>query len=343
MAGMTSAGGSATGRIAWVDAARGLAIVLVVIYHAAQQAVLRDLSDPAWMTWMQFLRTLRMPLFFVAAGLFAAKWLRRPWGDLLRSKVAVLLWAYAVWAVIRFGILSLAPGESAETGSLYKLIDRAWWPQAGWFLYVLALYFILAKLTQRIPVAVQLAVAAVLSAVWLSGLVEVGNHAWDGAPSYLLFFLIGCHLRQTVMATADRMGPALIVAAILLWVSCYVLVVTVLGWAEVPGLMLTVSVLAVVAGIGAARAVEGSRVLRHLGSRTLPIYVVHGTFFVGVTFAIDLSGIPLPPVVRLALPILLTVAGVLAGLLVQKVADRWAPWLLTPPRALVARRSTATR
>lgn len=328
--GMAESGGGPV-RVAWVDAARGMAILLVVLFHSAQQAVRRELADPDWLSWMEMASTLRMPLFFLVSGLFARNWIAKSWADLLHSKVAVLLWAYTLWATIRFVLLSFFPGESEETGSLFMLVQRAWWPQVGWFLYALAMYFVVAKLARRVPVFVQLSVAATLSAVWLSGFVQVGNHAWDGAPSYLLFFLIGCYFRPAVSKMADRLGPLPAIAAVALWAAAYWLLVSELSWSSVPGVLLLVSLIAVFAGIGMARVMGQSRILRFLGQRTLAIYVVHETFVTAVVFGASNVGFVLPDTFRGLSPLFLAVAGIAVGLFVQAVSNRWLPWLLNPP------------
>lgn len=94
-------------RLRWPDAARGLAILLVVVLHATRALGDLDLSG-AWGTvlagWDRVnaaLGAMRMPLFFAVAGLFAREWVRGPWRALLASKVALFVWLLLLWPFVR--------------------------------------------------------------------------------------------------------------------------------------------------------------------------------------------------------------------------------------------------
>ncbi|MGX9348907.1 acyltransferase family protein, partial [Microbacterium sp. KNMS] len=55
-------------RVKWVDTARGIAIIAVVVFHAT--LVLAPLgAGSAWARYINLLDTFRMPLFFFASGL----------------------------------------------------------------------------------------------------------------------------------------------------------------------------------------------------------------------------------------------------------------------------------
>jgi uncharacterized membrane protein YcfT len=74
-----------TRRIGWVDAAKGLAILLVALYHAQQFLRFAGVGSPLWRAFDGLLQTLRMPLFFTTAGLFATRYLQGTWRVLLSS------------------------------------------------------------------------------------------------------------------------------------------------------------------------------------------------------------------------------------------------------------------
>lgn len=91
-------GASVVDRVQWVDAARGIAIILVVLHHSIQGALDADIASDNWSVVTEFVRTMRMPLFFACAGIFAGKWIRtKTWGEMLRSKVLLLMWVYLLW------------------------------------------------------------------------------------------------------------------------------------------------------------------------------------------------------------------------------------------------------
>jgi hypothetical protein len=79
--------GAPDGRLAWVDVAKGASIVLVVLLHVTNKHLVR-LDDASllvrdgWAEVGQWLRPVRMPLFFLLSGLWAAPALdRRPADD----------------------------------------------------------------------------------------------------------------------------------------------------------------------------------------------------------------------------------------------------------------------
>src|SRR5690606_5935605 len=90
---------SSPARETWVDVAKGGAIVLVVLFHAA---LFLDDVGLAWL-WPRAgtaLDTFRMPLFFSTAGLFAAKTLALDLRTVLRRRVARLVWVYVLWSLV---------------------------------------------------------------------------------------------------------------------------------------------------------------------------------------------------------------------------------------------------
>ncbi len=123
----TPPSGRAPRRLAWPDAARGLAIGLVVLYHATnwtwstgyEVSVLRDFNET--------LRSLRMPLFFAVAGMFAGKWMTVPWSRLARGKLLFFAWVFVLWEPISL-VVRLLTGyyqvADADWGTLCD--DLAW-------------------------------------------------------------------------------------------------------------------------------------------------------------------------------------------------------------------------
>jgi uncharacterized membrane protein YcfT len=276
-------------RIAWPDAARGLAITLVVLHHAIQFTGDAGLAVPAWDGLTEFLRTMRMPLFFMAAGLFAGKWTRAPWRDLFRSKILLFAWVFAIWEVIRWGAFNLIPRESEESGILNLVLHFFIWPVGGWFVLVLGIFFLVARLTVRVDRRIQLAVAAAISIVWFSGF-TTGNRAWDGMLLFYVFFVFGCYWRDWVTIRAERLtwwAGAAIVGA---WVAAAG-VLGLLNLGDAPVLGFALRVLGLAAGIALALALQRLVWLRTLGTKTLPIYMVHPILiFAAVSGVLALGG-----------------------------------------------------
>jgi hypothetical protein len=98
--GVTDQVAATRSRLAWVDTGRGVAISLVALYHAGNWLGGTDLDVGPWQDVSTVLSSLRMPLFFVLAGLFAPKWLEAGWRWLLRWKVLLFWWVFVVWETI---------------------------------------------------------------------------------------------------------------------------------------------------------------------------------------------------------------------------------------------------
>ncbi|MEU8110787.1 acyltransferase [Micromonospora sp. NPDC048947] len=272
-------------RAQWADAAKGVCIILVVLWHV----VVKDYLQIDWHVGVpvpgfwgalgeQFL-PLRMPLFFTISGVFAANAAQRQWRVVALSRIAGFLYLYAVWLLIHTVVLAAAPQLPTDraTSALGLLEQLTVTPSNLWYLYALALYFTIAKVTRRAPRALVLVPAAALSAVAAAGLVDTpGNRA--GLYQNLVFFLAGLYLRPQIQrwaATASR-------RRLLLTSGGYVLALAamaVTGAQQWFGVWPAVSVLAVIFGITAAARLSRwsalSEPLARLGRITLPIYVIH--------------------------------------------------------------------
>ena len=151
--GATATAGAPRPRLAWADAAKGLCILLVVLHHstvkhlpAVLPAELSAVGD-AWLALTAALKPIRMPLFFLLSGLFAAGAVRRPWAQVLTARVLTPYWVYAVWLGVIAVVFSLertlVMNRTQGVGDL--LGDLVFASTGVWFLYALAVYFVLAK------------------------------------------------------------------------------------------------------------------------------------------------------------------------------------------------------
>lgn len=272
-------------RVRWADTAKGLCILLVVLWHVVAKQYLRlewpeGLRVPGvWGTFCELLLPLRMPLFFTISGMFALNAVHRPWRISARSRVARFLYLYLVWLLIHTALLSLAPDFPTDraTSPLGLLEQLTITPSNLWYLYALALYFVIAKVTWRLPRFVVLGAAFALSVAAASELVPVpGNRA--GLLQNLVFFLLGLYFRQYVERLAEGVNwPRFALATGVYGGLLVVMVVT--GTQDVPGVWPVVCVAAAAFGVtGSAMLARWDRIatpLIGIGRRTLPIYVIH--------------------------------------------------------------------
>src|SRR3954462_3774254 len=87
----TSAGPERSTRIDWVDYAKGICIVMVVMMHSVL-GVEKAVGDTGFMhAFVMFAQPFRMPDFSLISGLFLAVVIDRDWRTYLDRKVAYLL------------------------------------------------------------------------------------------------------------------------------------------------------------------------------------------------------------------------------------------------------------
>jgi uncharacterized membrane protein YcfT len=151
-------------RVAWVDYAKGFCIIMVVMMHSTL-GVEKAAASEGWMhSVVAFATPFRMPDFFMISGLFLARVIDRDCRDYLDRKVVHFGYFYLVWLTIQFAFK--APGMAADMGAagvvrfyLVSLIDPF---GTIWFIYLLPIFFVLAKATRRAPWWIIWLVAAAL-------------------------------------------------------------------------------------------------------------------------------------------------------------------------------------
>ncbi|GAA1489963.1 acyltransferase family protein [Brachybacterium sacelli] len=357
-------------RIAWLDLARAISILLVVLYHVAVSAgpeLLGGSGSPAarWWTGVNVaLIPLRMPLFFLVAGALATRAVQRPWRAVLRPRVLDLLWPYLLWCLL-FAVTGwprYAPADplgflaGEVTGML--VIGSPYW-----FIAVLPLFFVLARPGRRRPaVTVALALAAYLLAPVLQAWMVTAGTDPDLAYGVFqvtdnaLWYLLGVVLHGALLRAGDRVralpglltGTALLLvfgmlAAAVLRSEAPLAVVRLLELAaSLTGLAAAVRLIPLLARRGAL-----ARLGAHLGSRTLVIYLVHPVLLnVGVVLWMRVGADDLITTVArelLLIPVLAALA-VLGSLALDRALARWGPgWLLAAPGAGRSRREMPPR
>ncbi|MFD0919412.1 acyltransferase family protein [Saccharopolyspora rosea] len=273
------------GRLAWADAAKGACIVLVVLWHVIMKHYLQIdwrsawVLPGAWGTVCEQLLPLRMPLFFTISGFFAVRAVDRPWRVLGRSKVAKFCYLYALWLIVHTALLSFVPSfDTARADGPLELLEQLTiTPSNLWYLYALALYFVVAKLVRRVPPLVVLVAAFALSAIASASLVTTPGDR-GGVYQNLVFFLAGLYgktLVERIVAAAS--WPRFVALAVpYLGILALIHQFGAKSWFGVWPVTCFVAVYlgTTLAGL-ATRSGTLTRALTSIGRRTLPIYVMH--------------------------------------------------------------------
>jgi uncharacterized membrane protein YcfT len=208
---------SAPGRVDWVDYAKGICIVMVVMMHSVL-GVEAAAGQTGFMHYVvMFAKPFRMPDFFLISGLFLPVVTDRDWRTYLDRKVVHFAYFYVLWVTIQFGFK--APSFAAETswnhvGFLY--LESFIEPFGTlWFIYLLPVFFVVTKATRRMPPLPIWIIAALLETAH----VATGWTVIDEFCARFVYFYSGYLFAYYVFALSDRARarPALALAVLALW------------------------------------------------------------------------------------------------------------------------------
>ena len=306
-------------RLAWADVARGGAMTLVVLAHALQLMGVYGWHNGWLDTLNLYLTAVRMPLFFLVAGIFGANAIRRTWSGLFASRLALLIYMYILWMLIRAVWFSFVPWPLSEVHPWIALVLSPFWPTNGlWFLFALIVYLVVGKLTERLPPWIPLIGSAALAVAAVTDVVPTGGNAvWRSVAMYMFFFLLGARLPEVWRAVAARANLVLLVAAII------VVPAAMAAFSYIPGPVqgaarIALSVISVAACLVIAAMIAKvgwlSAPFQYIGQRTIAIYVAHAMLLAAVMPLIPVGIVP--PVVAAAA---LTVLGVGVPLILYRL------------------------
>src|ERR1700684_1294419 len=208
---------SADARVDWVDYAKGICIIMVVMMHSVLGVELAAGETGFMHLFVTFAKPFRMPDFFLISGLFLSAVIDRDWRTYLDRKVVHFAYFYLLWVTIQFGFK--APSFAAETS----------WTHAGllylesfiepfgtlWFIYPLPVFFAVTKATRRMPPLPICGIAALLEMAH----VATGWTVIDEFCARFVYFYSGYLFADYVFALCARARarPALALAGLALW------------------------------------------------------------------------------------------------------------------------------
>ncbi|MDC9824484.1 acyltransferase family protein [Devosia sp. ZB163] len=202
-------------RLDWVDAAKGLSIILVVMMHSAY-GVGEDLNGVGVLHYIiGWAAPFRMPEFFLISGLFLSQVIARPWLHYTDRRVVHYLYFYALWAVLQIAFkVGLGTGDvgGVATQILWAVVEPY---GVLWFIYMLAVYSLVAKVlySLKVPHWAAFGAAALLQIFP----VTTGIPLVDHFAAYSVYFYAGYAFAPLVfrIVAAAQERPALSTVALL--------------------------------------------------------------------------------------------------------------------------------
>ncbi|WOC15846.1 hypothetical protein MP213Fo_13050 [Pseudochrobactrum sp. MP213Fo] len=289
-----------TKRIDWVDIAKGICIIFVVMMHSTL-GVEEAAGQTGWMHYaVAFAKPFRMPDFFLISGLFLSQVIDRPWLRYLDRKIVHFLYFYVLWLTIQF--VFKAPAILAENGAsgVISAYLMAFIEPFGtlWFIYLLPVFFIATRFMREVPAWLVLTMLAILQILPI----HTGWIMIDEFCARFIYFYAGYALAPAIFRLADWVAAHKIVTlfGLMVWAFLeYKLVFTPVpdvgkvllkaqawqagglgGYSELPfislflgflGALAIVSVSSLLAQLGNANHLH--RVLSYLGGHSIVIYL----------------------------------------------------------------------
>jgi fucose 4-O-acetylase-like acetyltransferase len=312
-------------RTNWIDAAKGIGIVLVVFGHSIDG--LKDAGivpkDGALSALFYMIYTFHMPLFFLLSGVFVETRLANRRADFVRGAFTRIAWPYFLWSIIQLAVVN-SLGSLVNVPAAFDLrryVALLWQPAAQfWYLYVLFFllivsYFLVPRVGPEGLLVVLLFVHPLRELFGLSG--PLGSLCWF-ALFYALGVVLGSNLVRLQVSTTTALLAA--VGAALLWLLCE-------NDARMAGYPYwsDITMPAAIAGTVACLALANipqlarNRVLLLLGRCSLTIFLLHVLFVAGTRIILQKAlGMAEPAVILL----LAVTAGLVGPLLVRELVAR---------------------
>ena len=287
---------SDTVRLGWVDTAKGISIILVVMMYCVFN-VGQDAGGVGLFHYViGFATPFRMPEFFLISGLFLANVLGRSFAAYADRRVVHYLYFYALWATIhillKIGILSMNPaGAAAQV--LWAVVEPY---GVLWFIYLLAAFSLAAKLAHDAH-APKWAVLAIGAALQIAP-VQTGSYLVDQFAEYFVYFYAGYVFAPWIfrgVELASRHVALTLVGLLVYGLANAALVFSPgyavlpehiqMGYAALPGLHLLLALLgslAICVVAGLLTRLDFMGWLRWLGAHSLVVYLV---FVLPMSFA----------------------------------------------------------
>ncbi|MCF6302917.1 MAG: acyltransferase family protein [Devosiaceae bacterium] len=176
-------------RLNWIDAAKGISIILVVMMYAGN-SVGKETGDISYLRYIiGFATPFRMPEFFLISGLFLSQVIARPWVRFADRRAVHYMYFYAIWMLIHVATKTvlggLPPIEALSTVAISIVEPYG----VLWFIYMLAVFSIAAKVLWELRAHHMIVVPIAIGLQMLN--IKTGSYALNQFAEYFIYFYLG--------------------------------------------------------------------------------------------------------------------------------------------------------
>jgi uncharacterized membrane protein YcfT len=309
------------GRETFIDSARGISIILVVVWHKFDEGLF--FNGP--------LVFLRMPLFFFMAGIFAKSILTAPVARVLSDKIGQLLWIFVLWAPILYltgsGLEQMVKHGTLDLGPIYSMFWRP--PSTIWFIYALAIAYFTVLISRQLPHLPVLTAAFALY-IWAAT-----SGGWANPPFNIKVLrllpasMLAVFYSAEILSFAKRYDHTWPIHALIFFPSAYFVYYSNLSL--IGPVTATVSMLGIFFILTAChryRNTCGLKLAAVVGERSIYIFLMHRIILsYGKEFA-TLLHVEQYLATQIAVLVLSIVLPATLGMF---IVDRYMPWLIAAP------------
>lgn len=287
-------------RVAWVDAAKGICIILVVMMHSTLGVGEAMGRDGFMHSVVAFAKPFRMPDFFLLSGLFLSRAIDRDWATYADRRVVHFAYFYILWLLIQSVVKAPSVSGGTPAGFVEHLAVSLVQPFGTlWFVYLLAVFSVVTKLARRLPPLLLLAGAAALEIAPIT----TGSVVIDEFCLLYVYFVAGYLFAPQIFALAEwaRTHARTAVLGIVLWAAANgVMTHAPSGFDGFPTLV-SLPVLRLPLGFAGALAIAATaslllgsgvgRVLSRVGANSIAIYLAFFLPMAAARWALIRSGL----------------------------------------------------
>lgn len=305
-------------RIAWIDVAKGVSIILVVFYHTLMMAEAQGLQIGWIYTELNApLRYIRMPLFFTVSAVLLGSASGMSMSAFFSKWIMPTLWVLLIWNAI-YAVIGDGRFAYHELFSPYGHL---------WFLCALIVFRLAWVALDRVRLPAVLVAGAV--SFWMLwdrdstlGLLE------RNVLTYLFFFLVAAWYGRPLADWVTRNQWLAFAAGAL---------ATAISWKL--AFRFGVASVGVVALWAASALTARSRMpcdlLRWLGRHSLEVFLLHFALLIPLIRVTNTV-----PGAAWLMPVMVTTAAILIPIGIRSLTDQVTPWLFRMPQ-MITRTATS--
>lgn len=273
--------------IEWINAAKGLTILLVILGHAANYTLAVRWDDHStiqtvWRYINDTFQPARMPLFFLVSGLLASTSVKSPREDTQHKRLTRPIYLYFLWGVLLLVIMpfdpAMGPVPREIWSSTMRIISVG---SSAWYFLGLAIFYGIARITLHWSDTKLVIFAALLSIYATLFELHLPGHMFN-LLRCAIFFLAGVRFKDAIMAFVENYSPKKFACAALAFLVAVSVTV------PLDTFFVASDIAAVIFGLFLVKYIADNHrgatlFLSYLGRRTIGIYVFH---FVAISYLV---------------------------------------------------------